>query len=167
MGRLLSLMYTTPARPCAPAPSARPTPLGGGVRGTDSLHYAGTSPQEGGKVFVAACGHSTEHVAHGAVITASLGRPYSCANVGLSALRSAKASTLAHSSPFSPHEAVMTALRACGRAPMPRHTLPPSAPMADSVSLTRLSHPRRAILPRAEAHYRTAYTEIEGRGEAS
>lgn len=47
--------------------------------------------------------------------------------------------TSAHSSSLSPCEAVLPALWACGLDPMPRHTLHPSAPMADSDTLMRPS----------------------------
>lgn len=55
------------------------------------------------------------------------------------ALRLAKPPASAPLPAFPPHESVPTAVWACGHAPMHRHTLPPSAPMADSAPLMRPS----------------------------
>lgn len=58
-----------------------------GQSGTLSLHCVGSSPLPVWRVFVVACVHSTEHVAHGAVSTTSRGWPLSCANAGQADIR--------------------------------------------------------------------------------
>lgn len=114
-----------------PPPLAHPQAPRHGVTGTQSLHCVGSSPLWSGKCL------SRAMPTPRSISLTSPSAPTQRA--GLSRAHMQGEPTYAHSSALSHFEAALTAMWACGFAPMHRHTLPPFAPMAVSVSLTHLS----------------------------
>ncbi len=131
-----------------------------GQRGTVALHSVSLSSLPVGRVF------SWPAATTRSMSLTSQSAPPVGAGLLHVPMSSTGASTSAHLSSVSPLEAVLTAVWACGLAPMHRHTLPPSALMATSDTLKRLSlHAEPFYRPQgAERWPCTSLSPLDGYG---